>query len=103
MKIKAVFQGRPYVWWLTHRHEARLAVLCCVFGSVLFALHETRLMAVVEEKNLLQAALADERASKKLPGTVFILEGSTIEQAQVKLARVAGDLDVARHAMGRGK
>lgn len=100
-KLKTFRGGSIYVWWLTHRHEARLAVLCCVFGTVLFALHETRLMAVVKEKNSLQAALADERASKKLPSTVFILEGSTIAKAQEKLARIAGDLDVARHEMGK--
>ena len=103
MRLKATFQGRPYIWWLTHKHEARLAALCCTFGLLLFVSHESRLTALITEKAALQATILDLQASKKLPSTVFVLEGSTIEQAQIKLARVAGELDVARHEMGRKK
>lgn len=101
MKLRGILQGRLYVWWLTYRREARLAVLCLLFGSVLFAIHETRLMAVVAERDALNKNLKDMQAAKALPNTVFILEGSTIAKAQEKLARIAGDLDVARHEMGK--
>lgn len=102
-KLKMIADGNVYIWWATYRHEARTAALFVILSVLFVGYSEFRTMAEKTEKEALQNMLKDERASKMLPNTVYVLEAGTIAQAQQKLARIAGDLDVARYDMGRGK
>lgn len=95
--------GGAYVWWVTHRHEAKLGVLLLLLVVVMSTFFELRTYAAQRDKNEAVRALEGMKVLKTLPSTIFILEGSTVEQAQVKLARVAGELDMARHEMGKKK
>lgn len=100
-KLKTLAGGNVYIWWVTHRHEARMAALFLILSALFVGYYEFRLTAVQAEKSALQNALGDERAARVLPSTVYVLEASTVGKAQEKLARIAGELDVARYQMGK--
>ena len=102
-KLKTIAGGGVYIWWLTHRHEARTAALFLILFALFITFYESRLFFERGEKNELVRMLSDERAARVLPNTVYILEAPTVTKAQEKLARIAGDLDLARYEMGRKK
>lgn len=102
-KLHALAGGRARVWWLTHRHEARTAGLFLILSALFVGYSEVRLFAERGEKNELVKMLGDERVARVLPNTVYIIEAATVSKAQEKLARIAGELDVARYEMGRKK
>lgn len=102
-KLKTIAGGGVYIWWLTHRHEARTAALFLILSALFVGYSELRLFAERGEKNELVKLLSEERSARALPNTVYILEAPTVTKAQEKLARIAGDLDLARYEMGRKK
>lgn len=95
--------GNAYVWWLTHRHEARVAGLFLILSVLFVGYYEVRFEIERVEKGELVKLLSDERAARALPNTVYVLEAATVTKAQEKLAKIAGDLDMARYEMGRKK
>lgn len=102
-KLKTLVGGNVYIWWLTHRHESRVAGLFLLLAVLFVGFSEWRLAVERGEKDELVKLLSDERAARVLPNTVYILEAATVTKAQEKLARIAGDLDLARYEMGKKK
>ena len=101
MKLKSLNKGRVRIWWLTHNHRPVLAaILIAAIASLVFY-YELRLQEERKVSALANDLLKAEQVARGLPKTMFLIEASTIPQAQNKLAKVSNDLDLARHGMGR--
>jgi len=100
-QFKSLNKGRIRIWWLTHNHRPVLAaILIAAIASLIFY-YECRLQEERKVAALSAELLKAEQIARGLPRTMFLIEASTIPQAQNKLARVSNDLDLARHGMGR--
>lgn len=98
--LHRINKGRFWVWWLTHKEQVRLML---TLGFLVLALgvvgrwdYEDQLEAEKLAHQQVQRQLAGEMAARKLPNTVYLLEARTAEEAQIKLAKIAGELDMER-------
>lgn len=99
--MKSLNQGRVRIWWLSHNHRPVLAILLFAAVSTLVFHYESRLHEERKVSAIANELLKAEKMARGLHNTMFLIEASTIPQAQSKLAKVAGDLDMARHEMGK--
>ena len=85
---------------MSHGQQFRLALslvaLVVIFGVVGHFDYADQLEQERADKREVAEQLRQERSARMLPNTVFILEARTAEQAQVRLAEIASDLDVQR-------
>lgn len=93
--MKASFR----IWWLSHNHRPVLTAAFVAAISALIFSYEYDLRKERAGRAAAMQMLMAEQTARGFQKTVFLIEASTIPQAQEKLARVAGELDVARHGM----
>lgn len=98
--IKAMGRGKLRVWWLTHRHQAILAlqVVFVVWAYLIASTMDYNDQVAAERaaKEQVARTLQDERNARTLPSTVWLIEAQTPEKAQQRLAQIAGQLDMER-------
>ena len=94
-------KARFRIWWLSHNHRPVLAATFIAAISTLVFYYESEIRKERAEKAIAVELLAAEQAARGLQKTVFLIEAGTVTQAQEKLAKVAGDLDMARYRMGK--
>jgi hypothetical protein len=101
-----VRKGSFRVWWLTHRERVQTML---TLGTIVLALgmvgrwdYEDALEQEKAAHAAVKADLARHQAVHGVPSVVWLVESSTPEEARLKLAKVAGELDVARNQL-RGK
>lgn len=101
--LRSMGRGRLRVWWMTYRHQAVLAlqVVFIVWAYLIVSTMDYHDQVAAERaaKQDVAKALDDERSSRKLPPTVWLIEAQTPEKAQQRLAQIAGQLDLDRARM----
>lgn len=101
--IRGAFRGRLRVYLLTHGKEVRNAIALCsivlAFIAGLFVRHHEELHNERQAHEQAKRKLAAEQAARTSPPIMYLIEAETIEEAQIKLARVAGQLDMERAKM----
>lgn len=104
-RLKRLNGGRARIWWLHHGREAiRAAQLVAIVALYLavstFDYHDQLAQAEADRANVAET-LRQERAVNGMPRTAWIIEAKTPQEAQLRLAEIAGDLDTWR-ARNRG-
>lgn len=100
--IRALNGGRFYVWWMSRSRRRDLVVavqlllLVAAFLAVSHWDYQDQLAQEKFAKEDVQRILAEERRARDLPATVWLIEAKTPEAAQVRLAQIAGQLDMER-------
>lgn len=98
--------GRARIWWVHHGQQAvralQLIALICAYLAVSTFDHQDQLEQERSARAAATEALRQERAARGLPRTTFVIEAKTPQEASLKLAEIAGDLDGWR-ARNRGQ
>ena len=99
-------KGKLRVWWLTNRERVQVAfsmsMIVLALGLVGRWDYEDALAQEKAAHAAVKAQLAKHQSAEGLPPVVWLVESPTAEDARAKLAKVAGELDVARYQL-RGK
>lgn len=101
--MRKLGKGSIRVWMLTHGEQAKLALMgitmVALYSLVSHWDYQDALLAEQMAHDQAKRALAQEQKARTLPATVFVIEAATPQQAQEKLAKIAGDLDLERFRM----
>lgn len=106
-RLRKLWDGKFHIWCLTHGHRFRLVGLVLVLlGLFLLAgyFDWQDLHGKAERyRKRVEMLQREKEVANQLPKTVFIIEAATPDELMVKMARIAGDLDVQRDAIRKSK
>lgn len=95
--------GRLRIWWLTNRKDAvRAAQLVTLVALFLLASsmdYQDQLNAESAAHASVREELAQERAGRSLPPTVYMIEARTPAEARTKLAEIEGAAMAERYKL----
>lgn len=99
-RLKALNKGRARVWWVHHGTTAvrtmQIVLLAFSFLAVSTWDYQDQLEAERAMHRDVAEQLRQEKLARTLQRTVFVIEAATPAAAELKLAEIAGDMDVER-------
>jgi hypothetical protein len=106
-RLHSIFSGRLRIWWLTHRQDAvraaQLVALVALFLTASTMDYQDQLDAERSAKAAVDEQLAQERAGRSIPSTVYMIEARTPAEAKMKLAEIEGAVMAERYRMRGAK
>jgi hypothetical protein len=98
--IRSLNKGRLRVWWIYHRQDAirtlQLAAIVLLFLVASSMDYRDQVAAERAAHEAVREQLRDERAARGHSRTVYLIEAATPEAARMKLAEIAGEIDLER-------
>ena len=100
-------QGRLRIWLLTHRQDAiraaQLVTLVVLFLTASTMDYQDQLDAERAAHREVAQTLAQERAARALPPTLYMIEARTPAEARLKMAEIEGAAMAERYRLRGAK
>lgn len=101
-RIRSLNGGRARVWWIHHGREAIRALQLAFLVACFLAVSHFDYQDQIDQARAAHAAIREQVARSEqvfgppAPPTVFVLEARTVQDLDMRLAEIAGDLDTWR-------